>query len=186
MGIWRICLKSSYTSRLSALFAIPGTSMCRCSAITAANNSTSSRLSPKLTRDCAGHSYGELQLAGSGRVCGNDPKSLWVGPDRWLLLSRSQTANAIIDFCDSAFSKRVHIAVDYSSALKTFRVSGDLARHVLASGTGIDLRTDSFAVGSSCRTRFAQIAAIIVAVSSGIFGLFVDQSFEEYLVKWLA
>ncbi|MFT7653878.1 MAG: sarcosine oxidase subunit gamma [Candidatus Azotimanducaceae bacterium] len=76
--------------------------------------------------------------------------------------------------------------MDYSSALKVFRVSGDLARQVLASGTGIDLRPGSFAVGSSCRTRFAQIAAIIEAVSAECFDLFVGRSFEEYLMMWLA
>jgi heterotetrameric sarcosine oxidase gamma subunit len=128
----------------------------------------------------------QLQLAHSGVVSGSDPQSLWIGPGRWLLMSRSATSGAIISSCEQALTNCVYNAVDYSSALAAFCVSGEIAEQVLASGTGVDLRPEQFPTDSCCRTRIAQIGVIVVAVSEGRYKIYADRSYEVYLKNWLA
>jgi len=128
----------------------------------------------------------KLQLAPVMHASGDSLRSLWFGPDRWLLVSDTMTPDAMIDSCDQALDGILHNAVDYSAGMAVMRLAGFDARQVLATGTGVDLRPASFPVGSCCRIRLAQVAVVLVADAPESFELYVDRSYESYLSDWLA
>ena len=127
-----------------------------------------------------------LNLAAPLCAAGDDPQSLWLGPDRWLLVSDSMTADAIVASCSKALTGVLHNAVDYSAGMAAMQVAGGEARQLLATGTGIDLRPASFTPGRCCRTRLAHIAAVITSRTVDRFDIYVDRSYEHYLAAWLA
>ena len=127
-----------------------------------------------------------LQLAAPLHASGSDPRSLWIGPDRWLIVSSSMSADLLVKRCEETLADALHNAVDNSAGLAVFRLTGTGARNLLAAGCGIDFRDKEFPVGSCCRTRFAQIAAIIAAVAPEQFDMYVDLSYEKYLSNWLS
>ena len=114
-----------------------------------------------------------------------DPRSLWFGPDRWLLVSDSKSADSMVEECEKSLADVLHNAVDYSAGLAVYRLTGTGARDLLAAGCGLDFRDEKFQVGTCCRTRFAQIAAVIVAEGPEQFEIYVDRSYEKYLSDWL-
>ena len=140
------------------------------------------RISSKLLGDASDR----LQLASPQSASGSDPRSLWIGPDRWLLVSSSISADSLIKSCEEALADVLHNAVDNSAGLAVFRLTGPGARDLLAAGCGLDFRDDKFPVGTCCRTRFAQIAAVIVAEGAEQFDIYVDRSYENYLSDWLS
>lgn len=143
-------------------------------------------VSLKTSRTGLHNGPGKWPQAGPLAIAGNDPQSLWLGPDRWLLVSDSMSPDAIIESCSEELAGQLHNAVDYSAGLAAFRIAGRNARRVLASGTGVDLRPDKFPDGTCCRTQLAQVAAVIVAEADGRFAVYVDRSYEFYLANWLA
>ena len=126
-----------------------------------------------------------LQLASPASTSNGDPRSLWFGPDRWLLVSESKSADSMVEECENSLANVLHNAVDNSAGLAVFRLTGTGARDLLAAGCGIDIRAEKFPVRSCCRTRFAQIAAVIAAEGSEQFDIYVDRSYEVYLGAWL-
>ena len=126
-----------------------------------------------------------LKLASPVSFSGSDPRSLWFGPDRWLLVSSSISADSLLKNCQEALVDVLHNAVDNSAGLAVFRVAGPGARDLLAADCGIDFRPEKFPVGYCCRTRLAQIAAIIAAEGPEQFDIYVDRSYETYLGEWL-
>ncbi len=126
-----------------------------------------------------------MQLASPGSASGSDPRSLWFGPDRWLLVSSSMSADSLIKKCGETLADVLHNAVDNSAGLAVFRIVGPGARDLLAAGCGLDFRDKKFPVETCCRTRFAQIAVVIVAEGREQFDIYVDRSYEVYLGEWL-
>jgi len=126
-----------------------------------------------------------FQLAAPLSANGSDPRSLWIGPDRWLLVSSTMSADLLVKRCEETLADVLHNAVDNSAGLAVFRIAGPGARDLLASGCGLDFRDEKFPVGNCCRTRFAQIAAVIVAEGPEQFDIYVDRSYEKYLDDWL-
>ena len=114
-----------------------------------------------------------------------DPDRLWLGPDQWLLVSRTRTADQLIDACTERLDAIRHHAVDSSAALERHVVSGRRARALLAMGCAIDFDAAGFAVGRCVRTRFARIAVVILAREPDEFELLYDRSYREYLWQWL-
>ena len=119
------------------------------------------------------------------RLQSADTSSLNLGPDTWLLVSDSRSASDIVADCEQSLDGLLMNAVDYSSGLAIFKVSGPDSRELLAMGTGLDLRPTSFATGSCSRTRLAQIAVVVVATGDDEFELYLDRSFERYFDNWL-
>ena len=126
-----------------------------------------------------------LSLAAPLCACTDSLSSLWLGPEHWLLVSEIRSPDSLIEECHEALSNRVFNAVDYSSALTIFKIGGTGARDILASGSGLDFRPDSFAKGKCCRTRLAGIGATVHADGDSCFEIYIDRSYEEYLESWL-
>lgn len=126
-----------------------------------------------------------LNLAQPLRVAVGDPASIWFGPDCWLLVSDGQTGSSIAEECSNRLENMLCNVVDLSAALVIRRISGDGAKELLSSGCGIDFRESEFGVGSCCRTKFAQVAAIIVAVGHDEYEMYFDQSYTAYIDDWI-
>jgi sarcosine oxidase subunit gamma len=143
-------------------------------------------VSLKISRSSLDPARERLQLAGSLQASGSDPQSLWLGPDRWLLVSDTMAPDVIVDSCKQALVGITHNAVDYSAGLAVFRLTGPEARQLLATGTGVDLRPTKFPTNSCCRTKLAQVAVVIVATAPQVLEVYVDRSLETYLADWIA
>ena len=144
-----------------------------------------SLVSLRVSRQAAGDAGQRLELAPPLCAAGEDPQSLWLGPDHWLLVGGRQSASAIIERCANGLAGLLHNAVDQSAAYRVLRIEGRGAREVLASGTGLDFRERSFPQGGCCPTRLAQVAAVIVSAGTDAFELYVDRGYGEYLLDWL-
>ena len=144
-----------------------------------------SLVSLRVSRQAAVDARQRLDLAPPSCATGEDPRSLWLGPDHWWLVGRPQTAAAMIEQCDTTLAGLLHNAVDQSAAYAALRMEGRGARDVLASGAGLDFRESSFPQGACRPTRLAQIAAVIVAAGTDEFELYVDRGYEKYLCDWL-
>jgi len=143
-------------------------------------------VSLRVSKHLANDAKERLQLAAPLQTAGLELQSLWLAPDQWLLISESQTPEAIIKHCEKSLDEILHIALDYTSALQRFRISGRDCRDILASGCGLDLRPQYFASGACASTRLAQIAAIIVACRKDQYDLYVDCCYTTYLTEWLS
>ena len=115
----------------------------------------------------------------------SEPKCLWHGPDRCLIVSDSTTADSLLNKCQETLADVLHHAVDNSAGLAVFRLVGPGARDLLAAGCGLDFRTGKFPVGTCCRTRLAHIGAVIAAEGPEQFDIYVDRSYDAYLGDWL-
>jgi sarcosine oxidase subunit gamma len=142
-------------------------------------------VSLKVSKKSLEEALRQLQLAPPLAATGEDPRCLWLGPDRWLLVSASATPDSIIASCNESLAGFLHNAVDYSAGLVAHRISGPNAQRLLASGSGVDFRSEEFPVGTCCRTNFAQVAAIVDANVPDQFDLYVDRSYAGYIKDWL-
>ena len=142
-------------------------------------------VSLKVSKQSLEEALQQLQLAPPLAATGKDPRCLWLGPDRWLWVSVSATPDSIIASCNKSLSGFLHNAVDYSAGLVVHRISGPNARCLLASGSGVDFRSEEFPVGTCCRTNFAQVAAIVHAHLPDQFEVYVDRSYAGYINDWL-
>lgn len=139
----------------------------------------------KVSRQLASTAQERLQLAGPLHFTNSEPRSLWLAPDHWLLLSEVYSPTDIVERCSSELGSILHSALDYSSALVAYRVEGSGAREVLAMGSSLDLRSSTFPTGRCARTRFAQTATVIVAADAGVYELYVGRSYSNYIFAWL-
>lgn len=142
-------------------------------------------VSLRVARGAAADAVRRLHLAPPLSAVGDDPQSLWLGPDHWLLASRRQPASAMIERCETELAGVLHNAVDQSAAFSVLRVAGRDVRDVLAAGAALDFRASGFPAGGCRPTRFAQVAVAIVATGTDEFELYVDRGYGKYLRDWL-
>lgn len=135
-------------------------------------------------RDCE-QAAEQLAAADVSPFTESDFSSYRIGPDQWILVSCARESNLIISQCVRVLDGFPHHAVDYSSALAGYRLSGAGARELLASGTGLDLRAASFPYGSCTRTRLAEIPVILASPRTGEMDVWADRAFGAWLRAWL-
>ena len=140
----------------------------------------------KVALGAAEDAVNRMHLAAPLKAVEGDPASYWYGPDCWYLSSETETATEIVEECRGKLDGVLYNAVDYSASLAKFRLSGDGAREVLASGTGIDLRQSKLAARTCMQTRLAGILAMITVIGDSDFEIFVDRSYANYFEKWLS
>jgi sarcosine oxidase subunit gamma len=130
-------------------------------------------------------SQGEA-LPGPGEAHCRAPRlSLCVRPQRWLLLQPADAADAPErtrawqDGC-----RGLAAAVDVSSALSVFLLSGVPVREVLARGCRLDLHPREFRPGMAASTIMAQVPVILAALPGGML-LLSPSSTAQHLREWL-
>jgi sarcosine oxidase subunit gamma len=95
-------------------------------------------------------------------ITAREDRSLaWMSPDELLLLCPYDEVAEVIATVTKALGEAHALAVNVSDARASFRVSGPLAREVLAKLCPVDLAPGSFEPGMFRRTRMAQVAAAL-------------------------
>lgn len=108
-----------------------------------------------------------------------------TAPDTLYLKSTERSAAEILAAVSMAMGDRLHIAVDYSSAMKVVSVSGAGSRDVLSAGTSIDTSPEQFGAGDARRTCLAGISVILSCTGDSAFEIYCDRSHAAYLLSWL-
>lgn len=137
---------------------------------------------PELERIAASRG---LRLPPTGHaVVTSDALVLSVRPERWLLVTSPAPAGATADNW-RVLGVGAAAAVDQSAGLAVLQLAGSNVREVLARGCRLDLAADSFASGRAAATSMAQVATILVAVTSGVL-ILTPASTARHLHEWLS
>ena len=126
-----------------------------------------------------------LRLADPLKITGANPMCAWLAPGRWLLVSEDRAPGLLTAECNTNLADTLHAAVDQTAAWSRIEIRGRRRRELLAAGCGLDLRSAAFGAGACARTRLAQIAVVVVARQTDVDEIYVDRSFERYLLDWM-
>ena len=125
--------------------------------------------------------------AALGRGRGEDGEGvvLWLGPSEWLVWTSAR--EEVLSALDGGLAG-VHSAVaDVSDYYAVLRLSGGLAREVLAHGCPLDLDGSVFGAGLCAQTRFRAAAILLrCADDSPTYDAQVRWSYAEYLRLYLS
>jgi heterotetrameric sarcosine oxidase gamma subunit len=129
----------------------------------------------------------ELQLPPPQRaIIRGEYSLLWLTPSEWLL----ELPTGAIESLQSPLTRRLAMSLavvtDVSDAFACYQINGVRATEFLASGCGLDFRTQSFSTGRVARTLLADVPAIIWKTGEPQrFRCLVDRSFAAHLQDWL-
>jgi sarcosine oxidase subunit gamma len=125
-----------------------------------------------------------LDLPQLGRVAfSSNHMSLSVRPDRWLLLSPpSAPGEAVKKWVTRCAACAA--AIDLSSALTAFELSGDPVRDMLARGCRLDLDAGAFSEGHAAATIMAQVSVILANLGSAML-LLTPSTTARHFEEWL-
>ncbi|HEX3860401.1 MAG TPA: sarcosine oxidase subunit gamma family protein [Stellaceae bacterium] len=113
-------------------------------------------------------------------------RSLWLGPDEWLVTAPQGLAPELMPRLVRALSSRHAIVLDLSARRAIIEIGGSHARTLLEKGCGLDLHPRAFRPGCCAQTLFARLPVIIDQVSAApAYRLFVQRSAARWLVEWL-
>lgn len=121
-----------------------------------------------------------VAIAWSGRTI------VWLGPDELLIVHDRDLAPV-----DDMYSKATKhelpcLFLDVSDQRTIFRVQGAGAKNVLTRGSSIDLRPDRLVTGECRQTLLAGVAVLIHRFEELGYDIYVDQTYRDYLSKWIA
>lgn len=119
------------------------------------------------------------------RVVGNGIVFVWLGPDQWLAIAE-RTNNRDLEVELKQRVAGLASVVDQSDGRVIVRVSGPLAREVLAKGVPIDLHADTFGVNAVAITHASHIGVIMWQVDAApTFELAMFRSYADSFAHWL-
>lgn len=130
----------------------------------------------------------KVDMPGPGQANGSGDKGLcWMSPDELLVLCPYDTVAANIEKMNTIFAKaKAHaLAVDVSDARAVFRVSGPLARDVMAKLAPVDVSPAAFQPGMFRRTRMAQVATAFWMPNDDTFQIVCFRSQGQYMFDLL-
>jgi len=116
---------------------------------------------------------------------GGDAVALWLGSERYMVVTPAGRAPSAADRLGQALKSDQAGIVDLDQARTVVRLSGRHARDVLAKGCLIDVHPLALPQGACAQTALFHVNALIHAVASDTFDLYVarshGQSFWEAL-----
>jgi sarcosine oxidase subunit gamma len=121
------------------------------------------------------------------RRCGDTTASgprtvVWLGPDEWLVLSRSDEAAVLRE----ALGQDPGSVVDVSANRTTLELSGPSARQVLEKGCPRDLHPRAFGPGRAVSTTVGPVAVLLRQTDDApTYRLLPRSSFADYLARWI-
>jgi sarcosine oxidase subunit gamma len=116
---------------------------------------------------------------------GDDPVSMRIAPDTWLLESALHDAADLVPAVRTGCGRRSFAVTDLSDSFVTIAVEGALATAVLVRGCGLDLSPSAFGNAACSRTRLAQLPVVLRRVNSERFECHVDRSAAQWLYEWM-
>jgi len=126
-------------------------------------------------RDLAAQFYvtGGPALAPNARA-GDDPYSLWLAPDRTLVVYEMQPGTPAGSFVS-----------DVTDGLVVFDITGPRAGEIIAASTTLDPSSPVLAAGSCAQTLFGGVKVVLYAYNDG-FRLHAERPFAAFLLEWLS
>ncbi len=113
-------------------------------------------------------------------------RTLWLGPDEWLVTAPEGTAPDLIGRITRALAGRRAMVSDLSSSRAVIEIAGRQARALLEKGCGLDLHPRAFGPGHCAQTLFAKLPVILDQLSAApAYRLFVRRSAARWLAEWL-
>ena len=123
-------------------------------------------------------------------------RSLWLGPDEWLVTSAHGLAPDLIGRLTRAVAGRHATVVNLSASRAVIEIAGPQARTLLRKGCGIDLHPRVFGPGQCAQTVFAKLPVIIDQLgtpqlgttqlgAAPVYRLLVRRSAARWLAEWL-
>ena len=113
-------------------------------------------------------------------------RTLWLGPDEWLVTSPEGMAPDLLGRLTRALAERHAQVSDLSASRAVIEVTGHRARDLLQKGCGLDLHPRAFGPGCCAQTLFAKLPVIIDQTSAApLYRLFVRRSAARWLALWL-
>jgi sarcosine oxidase, subunit gamma len=113
-------------------------------------------------------------------------RSLWLGPDEWLVTAPERAAPDLLGRLSRALAGRHASVTDVSASRAIIEIAGAHARTLLEKGCGLDLHPRTFGPGQCAQTVFAKLPVIIDQLGpTPTYRLFVRRSAASWLVEWL-
>ncbi len=136
--------------------------------------------------DAGRHLGVDLPATPSTWVETDDTRVIWLGPDEWLVTSRSRTPRALEAGLRDAVRGQGAV-VDVSAQRITLGLTGEHARDVLAAGCAIDLHPTVFRRGAAAQTLLGLTGVILLALddTGNSYQILVRSSFANHLAGWL-
>jgi sarcosine oxidase, subunit gamma len=115
---------------------------------------------------------------------GPDRDILWLGPDDWLVVGHTGTAEALVAELETTLGGVHHSVVDVSANRTGIELAGPSRHELLSSACPIDLHPRSWRDGRCAQTVFGA-AQILLQEREDTTRLFVRPSFAAYVVDLL-
>ena len=113
-------------------------------------------------------------------------RTLWLGPDEWLVTAPRGIAPDLIGRLSRALAERHAAVADLSASRAIIEITGPRGRALLEKGCGLDLHPRAFAPGQCAQTVFAKLPVIIDQLSAApAYRLLVRRSAARWLTEWL-
>jgi sarcosine oxidase, subunit gamma len=113
-------------------------------------------------------------------------RTLWLGPDEWLVTAPPGAAPDLMGRLARALAGRHATVTDLSASRAIIVIAGPQARTLMAKGCGLDLHPRAFGPGHCARTLFARLPVILDQVSAApLYRLFVARSAARWFTLWL-
>ena len=113
-------------------------------------------------------------------------RTLWLGPDEWLVTSPEGMAPDLLGRLTRALAGRHAQVIDLSASRAVIEITGSRARDLLSKGCGLDLHPRAFGPGCCAQTLFANLPVIIDQLGAApAYRLFVGRSAARWLALWL-
>jgi sarcosine oxidase, subunit gamma len=113
-------------------------------------------------------------------------RTLWLGPDEWLVTAPEGTAPDLLGRLTRALFGRHASVTNLSASRAVIEITGAHARSLLEKGCGLDLHPRAFAPGQCAQTLFAKLPVIIDQLAAApVYRLFVRRSAALWLAEWL-
>lgn len=113
-------------------------------------------------------------------------RTLWLGPDEWLVTAPEGAAPDLLGRLCRALAGRQAAAIDLSASRGIVEIAGPRARWLLEKGCGLDLHPRAFGPGRCAQTLFARLPVVIEQTNAApAYRLFVRRSAARWLCEWL-
>lgn len=129
-----------------------------------------------------------LPLQANTRVAANDISVYWLGPDEWLIRTRSEDDQSLYGQLKEVLAGSFSSVVDNSGGMTVISVSGAEAENILRQGTTFDLHHSVFSPGQCAQTVLSHAGMLISCEEregERVFDLMVRRSFADYIMKFL-
>jgi len=123
--------------------------------------------------------------AACGQTAAGEHVVLWLGPDEWLVVSRSDRPSALTALLQRALAGEHGSVVDVSANRTILELGGARARAVLEKGCPVDLHPRAFVPGRAVMTNVGPVPVVLWQTGAAGYRLVPRSSFADYLARWL-